>query len=114
MTDYERELIKKCLPNPPDPELEFGEYYYLQYTWGKPRVIKVTAFDVFPMEDGIEYGIYQKRGQKHVRIDAGYGNPFRGVRKNDLYDNTQDCRDQTHMYEDRWEQLRELQLKEGA
>ena len=31
-----------------------------------------------------------------------------------MADNIQDCRDQTHMYEDRWEQLRELQLKEGA
>ena len=107
-------MIDGYLPNPPDPELGFNEFYWLQYTMdGKSRVLKVQAMDVFPLKDGTEYGIYRLKGNHLVRIDAGYGDPYRGVRKHDLYDNKQDCRNQTHMCCDDWEHLREIQRKEG-
>lgn len=34
MTDRERQMIAEYLPHPPDPELQDGEYYYLQSTMG--------------------------------------------------------------------------------
>lgn len=112
MTDRERQMIETYLPHPRDPELEIGTYYYLQYTSSGERVIKVWPLDILPTKDGTEYGIYQQRGGQLQRIDAGYGDPLRGVHMHDLYDNKQDCRDQTHMCWDRWEELRKLQEAE--
>ena len=113
MTDRERQMIEYYIPHPRDPELEDGEYYYLQYTSSGERVIKVVPLDVLPYDDGTEYGIYQKRGTQYRRIDAGYDDPLRGVRMHDLYDNRQDCRDQTHMSWDHWEELRRLQKSQN-
>lgn len=54
-----------------------------------------------------------------VRYSAT-GNRFQGfpgwgkVRKYQLYDNKQDCKDSTHSCYDGWEELRELQMKEAA
>lgn len=112
MTDRERELIEYYIPHPRDPDLEDGAYYYLQYTASGERVVKVWPLDILPYEHGTEYGIYQKRGTRYQRIDAGYGDPCRGVQMHDLYDNKQDCRDQTHMSWNRWEELRQLQKEE--
>ena len=36
-----RQMIEMYLPNPPDPELNDGEYYYLQSTMKGEQVIKV-------------------------------------------------------------------------
>ena len=113
MTDRERQMIEGYLPNPPDPELEDGAYYWLQYLAnGSTRVLTVYPLDILPVKDGTEYGIYQMRGGRMHRVDAGYDDPCRGVRMHDLYDNKQDCRDQTHMCWDRWEELRQIQQKE--
>ena len=112
MTDRQLADIKYYLPNDPDPTLEQGEYYYLQYTTGDPRVIRVFALDILPQKDGIEYGIYQRRGARLAWVDGGYDNRCRGVRMGDLYDNKADCKDQTHMACNWWESLRALQLKE--
>lgn len=108
-----RQMIEMYLPNPPDPDLEPGEYYWLQEGMNGSRVIKVYALDIFPMKDGTEYGLYTKRGGRLVRVDTGYGNPFRGARMHDLYDNKIDCRNYQHNTCDEWEHLREIQKKEG-
>ena len=111
-----RQEIEYYLPNPPDPDLQDNEFYWLQYTngaTGNPWVIRVFPLDILPHKDGTEYGIYTKRGGRLQWVDAGYGTDTRGVRRYDLYDNKQDCRNQTHMCCDYWEHLREIQRKEG-
>ena len=110
--DRTRQMIEYYLPNPPDPDLEDGEYYWLQEGLTS-RVIKVYPLDIFPVKDGTEYGIYTKRGGRLVRLDAGYGDPLKGVRMHDLYDNKQDCRDRAHNTCEEWQELREIQKKEG-
>lgn len=115
MTDRLREQIEYYLPHDPDPTLRDSEYYYLQYTngvTGNPRVIRVFALDILPHKDGIEYGIYQERGGRLFRVDAGWGDPFRGAPIGDLYDNKQDCKDQTHGAVN-WPELRKAQKKEA-
>jgi len=109
-------MIETYLPHPPDPDLPEGAYYWLQYTagaTGKPRVLTVYIHDIMPTKDGIEYGIYQVRGGRYQRVDAGYGDPMRGVQMHDLYDNKEDCRDQTHMILNNWETLRKIQKDQG-
>jgi hypothetical protein len=108
-----KQMIETYLPNPPDPELNDGEYYYLQSTMKGEQVIKVYPLDIFPVRDGTEYGIYQNRGGQLRWVDVGYGEHTRGCRKHDLYDNKQDCKDSTHYWDDNWERLREIQRKEG-
>ncbi len=108
-----RQMIETYLPNPPDPTLEDGEYYYLQSTMKGEQIIKVFPLDIFPVRDGTEYGIYQKRGGQLRWVDVGYGEHTRGCRMHDLYDNKQDCKDRTHYWDDNWEQLRKIQKKEG-
>jgi len=107
-----RQMIEYYLPNPPDPDLGDNEYYWLQEGMGS-RVIRVMPLDIFPVRDGTEYGIYTKRGGRLVRLDAGYGDPFRGVRMHDLYDNKIDCRNREHSTCDEWEQLRKIQRENG-
>ena len=116
MTDQMRDQIAYYLPHDPDPTLDIGEYYWLQYTngqTGNPRVLRVYALDILPARDGTEYGIYQKKGARLQLIDSGYGNPNRGTRMGDLYDNKQDCKDQTHCGIDYWPSLREAQQEEA-
>ena len=113
LTERERQMIEAYLPNPPDESLEWDEYYYLQATASGERVIKVRALQVFPYKDGTEYGIYQQRGEGLVRVDTGYGDAFRGAHMYELYDNKADCREQTHLMFDGWEQLRKRQREEG-
>ena len=113
MDERTRMMIEAYIPSPPDPDLEDGEYYYLQSTAKGDQVIRVQVVEVLPLQSGTEYGIYQQRGQRMVRVDAGYGEAWRGVRKSALYDNKQDCRDQTHIMADDWERLRQLQNTQG-
>lgn len=105
MTERQRQMIEGYLPRARDKSLEFDEYYYLQYTSSGERVIKVHVREILPQKDSIEYGIYNRSG----RIG---GDPFRGVRKYDLYDNKEDCKEQTHIAYDDWEELRLLQEME--
>ena len=110
--EHTRKMIEYYLPNPPDPDLGDNEYYWLQEGMSS-RVIRVIALDIFPVRDGTEYGIYAKRGGRLVRLDAGYGDPFRGVRMHDLYDNKIDCRNREHSTCNEWEQLRKIQRENG-
>lgn len=110
MDERTRRMIEAYIPSPRDETLESGEYYYRQETLRGPRIIRVYALDILPHRDGVEYGIYQQRGGRLVRVDArGDGDPSRGVHMHDLYDNRQDCADGTHYMYDYWEDLRELQ-----
>ena len=113
MTDRERDAIAYYLPHDADPSLECGEYYYLQYTRNNPRVIRVFALDILPVKDGTEYGIYQRHGGRLQWVDTGYGDHCRGCRMGDLYDNKDDCRDQTHGAVENWPYYRHLQQEEG-
>ena len=114
MDERTKLMIKTYIPNPPDPDLEPGAYYWLQYMMnGKARVITVYPLDVLPAKDGTEYGIYQMKAGRLVRIDTSNQCFGYGVRKHDLYDNRQDCQDQTHGMCDEWESLREIQRREG-
>ena len=106
-------MIEEYLPGEPDPELEDGEYYYLQSTMGGDRVIKVFPLDVLPHHDGTEYGLYQKKGNQLVWVDVGWGDRTRGTRFGNLYDNKEDCRNATHYFEDNWESLRKAQREEN-
>ena len=101
-------MIEGYIPSPPDPSLDPGEYYYLQNN----RVIRVWICDILPYANGTEYGIYQERAGQLVRIDAGYGDPNHGVRMSQLYDNKDDCREQTHLLYDHWENLRFIQRRD--
>jgi len=111
-----KQMIEYYLPNPPDPDLPEGAYYWLQWTNGRtgaPRVLTVYPMDIFPTKDGIEYGLYTKHGCHLVKVDTGYGDPFKGVRMCDLYDNKIDCRNSEHNMCNEWEQLRKKQKEEG-
>lgn len=112
MDERTKRMIAEYIPGPPDPTLEPNEFYYKQETIGGERIIRVFALDVLPHENDVEYGIYQQKGGRLVRVDSGCGNPFRGVKRGALYDNKQDCRDQTHWFYDHWEALREAQRRE--
>ena len=104
--------IDYYLPNPPDPDLGENEFYWLQEGMTS-RVIRVFALDIMPKRYGVEYGIYQKRGGRLVKLDTGYGDPFKGVPMCDLYDNKIDCKNHEHNTCDNWQHLREIQRKEG-
>ena len=115
MTDQIREQIAYYLPHDPDPTLDINEFYWLQYTngaTGNPRVIRVYALDILPHKNGTEYGIYQMRGGRLQWVDAGWGNNTRGTTMGDLYDNKQDCKDQTHGAVNWWQELRKAQMEE--
>lgn len=108
MTDRERKMIEGYLPHPRDPELGVDEYYVLDTA---DRVRRVYVTDLMPNKDRMTYGVYEVSTGK--RIDAGYGSPFVGFAKSQMYDNKQDCRDQTHLMFDGWEELRKLQESEA-
>ena len=113
MDDRIRRMIESYLPHPRDPSLQDGEYFFRRETEKGPRIIRVFALDILPLRDGTEYGIYQSRGGRLVRVDArGDGDPNRGVYMHDLYDNKEDCRDSTHYMYDEWENLRQVEQEE--
>ena len=116
MTDRERQMIAEYIPNPPDPTLGFEEFYYRQSTMKGDQVIKVQVRSIFPGEvhGEMEYEIYQVWGNGLRWVDVGWGDPNRGCFRHDLYDNKEDCKNQTHYWYNNWEYLRELQQKEMA
>ena len=114
MTEREAQMIAAYIPNPPDPTLEFGEYYFLQNKSGTERVIRVFALDCYPHKDGTAYGCYRQVGGRLVHVDDGWDSgPYHGIYLHQLYDNKEDCRNQTHSWFERWEDLRRLQQEEA-
>ena len=108
MTERQKQLIEYYLPNPRDPELGDDEYYVRD---GAGRVRKVYLRDIWLHDESTEYGVYEVGTGR--RIDAGYGNPFRGFRMGEIYDNREDCRNHEHDMFDGWEHLREIQSEEA-
>ena len=109
-----RERINEYLPHPPDPELGFGEYYYRQSTMQGEKVIKVLVMSIFPGElhQPTEHEIYQIRSDGLRWVDVGWGDRLRGAYMSQLYDNKEDCRNQTHPWVEDWENLRRIQREE--
>ena len=115
MDERIKRMIEAYIPHPRDPSLQPGEYYFQQETMRGPRIIRVFPLDILPLKDGTEYGIYQSRGCKLVRVDGrGDGDPFRGVHMWELYDNREDCMDRTHSMYDGWEELRKAEQEERS
>lgn len=110
-----RKQIEMYLPNPPDPDLEFDEFYYRQSTMKGEQVIRVKVMGIFPglIHEEPEYSIYQVWGNGLRYVDVGWNDPFHGCHRYELYDNKQDCKDQTHFFCSDWERLREIQKSEG-
>lgn len=109
MTDRQRQLIEAYLPHPRDPELEYDEYYVLD-TAGRVRRVRIVDF--LPYKDDMTYGVVESSTGRH--IDAGDGSPWVGFRMYALYDNREDCRDQTHVIFSGWEELRRIQQEEAG
>ena len=109
-----QQMIGRYLPNEPDPELDEGEYYYLQSTMKGEQAIKVKVTGIFPgeMHQPEEYEICQIRADGLRWVDVGWDDRCRGACKSQLYDNKQDCRDQTHQWAEDWEEIREIQKNE--
>lgn len=103
MTEQQKKQIAAYLPHPRDPELEDSEYYIMAAYSG--RVHKVYISDI--AEDrhfNTVYGVrYSATGKKFYQNDE-----YLCIRMGDLYDNKEDCRDQTHPCIDWWEDLRGL------
>ena len=113
MTDRQRQMIEAYIPSPPDPELEFGEYYMCD---SADRVIKVRACSIATGDNDAEIRevITVGNNPHHVYNAMGeYGRIAGWYYMRALYDNKKDCRDWSHLMYDRWEELRRIQKKEG-
>lgn len=109
MTERQKQMIEAYLPSPPDPELGFNEYYIRD---AYDRIQKVYIQEINPdlRSDCILYGVrYCSNGNRF----GGAYNDYGTTHKWDLYDNKEDCRNATHVCYDNWEDMRELQRKEG-
>ena len=95
-------MIEAYIPSPPDPTLDFGEYYILD---DNDKIQRVYICDIYPDHiEGTLYGVRYSKTSKRYGGD-GYGRTHMW----NLYDNKEDCRAQTHACYDGWERLRELQ-----
>lgn len=111
LTEREKLCIESYLPNPPDPELDWGEYYMLD---SADRVTRVRATE-------IAMGDRDEEIRRPVRVKTGlgvFGAPGSArlegwVYAWALYDNKTDCLDQTHPCVNGWEHLRQRQREEG-
>ena len=108
MTDREKQLIEAYIPSPRDTTL--GDFeYYAQDTSG--RIQKVEITDILPTANGETlYGVVQANSRRRVKGWRDYD----AFSMSDLYDNKQDCKDDTHLGYNYWERLREIQRKDGA
>lgn len=106
MTEREKELIEAYIPSPRDTAL--GDFqYYAQDLSG--RIQKVEITDICPRANGeTVYRVVQADTRKRVKGWRDYD----GFAMSDLYDNKQDCKDETHLGYSYWERLREIQQKE--
>lgn len=112
MTDRQRQMIEAYIPREPDPTLDFAEYYM---TDAADRVIRVLASSIAYTSDDREIREVIAIGKRPHPVYGGRGEYGRNpgwyyVRA--LYDNKQDCREDTHWMYDDWERLRYLQQEE--
>lgn len=108
MTDREKQLIEAYIPSPRDPELEMFEYYAKDTA---DRIHKVRITNIYDFQDKSYFAVCEVNSGK--RVVCEYGDPyFKGFRMQYLYDNKDDCRNNTHFGYDEWEKLREIQMEE--
>ena len=113
MTDRDRQLISVYLPNPRDPELGRDEFYVLDM---RDRPVKVRLRSIAP----------GRHGSMIYRVVTDSGRTVHGIHECDpellgggwyhmsaLYDNKEDCRNDTHPVCETWETLRKKQEAEG-
>ena len=99
-------LIETYIPHKRDESLQEDEYYVLTANGTVQKgVVRDLAFnargeDLFRLWNG--------RGVIHCWASDNMGY----VTKRHLYDNKQDCKDNTHFAYDDWERLRALQIQE--
>lgn len=107
MTDYEKKLIEAYIPSPRDKTLQDDEFYVMDC---HDRVVKGSGYDLaFDLADGTEkIRLINGRGVIH----SAMGDELDFVRINHLYDNKEDCKNQTHFAYPEWQKLRELQEDE--
>ena len=112
MTDRQRQMIAAYIPGEPDPELDFAEYYMAD---SADRVIRVRASSIAYDDDQEIRQVITVGNRPHLvygaRGECGRNPGWYFMRA--LYDNRQDCRDDTHWMYDGWEQLRAVQRKEN-
>ena len=108
MTERQKQMIEAYIPHPRDATLGFNEYYVKDTA---ERIRKVFIRDILPHDFETTYGVYEVSSGR--RIDAGWGNEFVGFPMRSLYDNKQDCKDDTHLIYNDWEALRKLQEEEA-
>ncbi len=107
MTDREKELIEAYIPSPRDNTLDSFQYY-AQDSSG--RIQKVEITDILPRAEGeTVYRVVQADTRKRVKGWREYDS----YAMSDLYDNKQDCKDETHIGYSYWERLREIQQREA-
>lgn len=108
MTEREKMFIEAYIPSPRDTALDVFQYYAQDMAG---RIQKVEITDILPLADErTVYLVVQADARKRVKGQREYG----GYEMRDLYDNKQDCKDETHPFCDFWERLRETQQREGA
>lgn len=103
ITDKERQLIKAYIPTPRDKSLGPFDYYVKDISG---RVYKVFISGIYPYLDETRYSVFTDGGKRVTDFTSDGNFPMRHI-----YDNKQDCIDETHNYYDDWEQLRKLQEK---
>ena len=102
LTEREQELIETYIPHERDKNLDEDEYYVLTANNTIQKgVVRDLAFNA--RGDDL-YRLWNKRGIVHCWASDNMGY----VTKRHMYDNKQDCEDQTHFAYDDWEKLREL------
>lgn len=109
MTDREKMMIEAYIPSPPDETLGFDEFYVRDKAG---RVRRVMVVEILPHKNTMTYGVIESGSYR--RIDAGNGSDFVGFTRGQLYDNRNDCRNNTHDWVDDWERLRALQQGKKA
>lgn len=108
MTEREKELIEAYIPNKRDESLEEDEYYVLTVNDTIQKgVVRDLAFNARG-ED--LFRLRNNRGIVHSWASDNMG----FVTKRHLYDNKQDCKDQSHFAYDDWEELRKIQIESNG
>ena len=98
-----RKKIETYIPSPRDKSLSFNEYYVNQ----NGRVKRGHVRDAYETDDGEDlFGLVDDRGRQIHGLWE-----FDSFRRCELYDNADDCRNQTHGAYDDWEALRKIQEK---
>lgn len=106
MTEREKQLIEAYIPSPKDTSLGVFEYY-AQDSSG--RVQRVEIVEILPYRETTYYSIVQVKTRKRIR---GW-REYEAFAMGDLYDNKEDCKNDTHLGYDYWENLRKIQEREA-